>query len=279
MLCIALVSFIASFVGAYFMEKREYAVSLSALFWVLFACLGLLALSIASSIASKIYKLSSLIYLRNMATVFLLIFGGWLANNTWYNYFTFIDDDMVEFTVFQDSEKPNHFVFNGAIEKGAGTHTIRTILNSENLDMDVPISLEINSNGGKPAEAIILSQFIVNYDVAVEVLGKCISACNIVLLSSNHRYVDPRAWIGFHASFNQGKDKKVSYDSSYLNFYDKHLEMLLKRVGASDEFIKQALVEDAFGGFFPNLEELKQAGVVNKNERTYKHAPGMPNYL
>ncbi|MCP3429578.1 hypothetical protein [Opacimonas viscosa] len=144
---------------------------------------------------------------------------------------------------------------------------------------NVPISLEMHSEGGKPTEAIILGEFIKQYDITVEILGNCISACSMVLLSSNNRYVHPKAWVGFHASYNKDKNQNVHYESNSLKFHDSNLEKLLKNVGANEAFILQALVKDAWGGFFPSFEELKQAGIANRNTRLHKQTLTIPSYL
>lgn len=279
LLTVSTILFISAFWGSYYIETKEYPAADAALFWMLLASIGLVTLNWACTLAKRVYQFESLHQFRNIILICYLFFGGWLANNTWYNYYTFTSYTESKYSLYQNDDSPNHFVFQGDLELGAGTFVIRSILNAENIDIGTRISIEMHSEGGKPSEAIILGEFIAEYDVSVEVLGKCISACSMVLLSSNHRYVHPKAWIGFHSSYNKDTENNVSYDSKSLNFYNKHLEKLLKNVGASDGFIQDALVEDASGGFFPSYDELEASGVVNKKKRTNLSEYDFPTYL
>lgn len=279
LLCCSIIFFLVGFGGGYYIEQNYYHEDDAALFWLVSSILGLLTLHLADSYARKTFQFESIGHFKKMLVVAWLVFGGWLANNTWYHYNTFSPLVIKEYNLFKSNEHPNHFVFNGVLEVGAGSFITRAILNSKTLDMDLPISLEMHSDGGKASEAIILGEFIKEYDVAIEVLGKCVSTCSMVLLSSNHRYVHPKAWVGFHATYNFDNQQNVNYDANSLKFYDNHLVKLLRDVGASDAFIEQALVEDASGGFFPSFEKLQEAGIVNKQERTHLNDYDVPSYL
>lgn len=96
----------------------------------------------------------------------------------------------------QHKKFANQFLFKGRISGDVATKLIRKILNSKNLNHDKLIVLELHSQGGSPKEAMIMAELIRQYNIKIEVTGKCISACTIVLLSSDFRYIHPRAWVG-----------------------------------------------------------------------------------
>jgi ATP-dependent protease ClpP protease subunit len=267
------------FFSAARIEDVFYEPLVATFVWLSFTGLGLCSLYLISRIAIRHYQFNCLkptVYIAYSATLFL---AGWITNGAWYDYYFFSSKIRSDFTIRQHSEYPNHFIFDGKLTKDAGDITVRQILNSEDIDLDESIILEINSNGGSPQAAILLAEFIKHYNVRIEVLGKCISACTLVLLSSSSRYIHPRAWVGFHASYMVGADNDISYDVPSLNFYDEQVELALREIGVQDEFITKSKIRDENGGFYPEFQELVSTLIINRFERTYIKKAVIPWYL
>ena len=270
------------FIGFYtaaLIEDKFYKPLLATFVWFSFTGLGVGSLYLISRIAIRHYQFNCLkptVYIAFSTTLFL---AGWISNGAWYDYYFFSSEVNADFTVRQHSEYPNHFIFNGKLAKDAGNITISRILNSEGIDLNESIVLEINSDGGSTKEAILIAEFIEHYNVRIEVLGKCISACTLILLSSESRYIHPRAWVGFHASYVVETDNDAIYDLPSLDFYDEKVELALRELGVQDEFITKSKIRDKYGGFYPSFEELISTLIANRFERTYIQEKVIPWYL
>lgn len=276
--CTLLLPFLGYCLAAY-IENIFYEPLIAAFVWLLFMCISISALYFINKIATEHYKFVCLKPTLFLAYSSALLISGWIMNGAWYDYYFFSTDIQTDFYISQNSEYPNHFIFNGALTKNAGEITIRNILNSKNIDLGTTIVLEINSDGGSPQEAILISEFVEHYNIQVEVLGKCISACTAILLSSPSRYIHPRAWIGFHATYIKNSDNEINYDLPSLNYYDTRVEVALKKIGAHKDFISKSEIRDASGGFYPDFEQLVDMGIVNKFKPAYIQANVKPDYL
>jgi hypothetical protein len=278
LLCAILLPYIAYLIAAD-IEDKVFDPQLAAIVWFLVVLIGLGSLSCVNIIAKKYYQFEAFRPIVLMASTLTLVAAGWIANGAWYNYYFFSDYVKSEFIVDQHSSYPNQFIFNGKLIDGAANTTIRKILSSDNVDWDKPVTLEIHSNGGAPQEAMLISEFVKHYNINVEVVGRCISACTFILLSSKSRYIHPRAWIGFHATYMARHGEDPSYDDPSLTYYDEILAKHLDDVGANNDFKERAKVKNSKGGFFPEYQELKTAGIMNQNRRLYLANIEFPSYL
>jgi ATP-dependent protease ClpP protease subunit len=273
-----LLPFIGYFIAAD-IEESQSSPSGGLLAWTIMCGLCLLFLWFAHHLAKKHYQLKSIGTVGLMAAFVFVGTFGWIANGAWYNYYFFSEYLYPEFSVLQDNENPNQFLFKGSLFKDSGNAVIRRVLNADNVDWDKPIALEIHSEGGNPQEAILLSEFVNHYNIQVEVIGKCISACTLVLLSSNQRYIHPRAWIGFHATYMNLEGNEPNYDPQHLRFYDELLEKNLTRLKVSSDFKQKTKVQDAKGGFYPSFDQLLKEKITNTPKRLYIDEVVMPFYL
>ena len=276
-LCAVSLPFIGFYTATY-IEDEMFEPKLAASTWLLFMFMAIGALSLVNKNAVKYYQYSGLKPAVTLSLLITFFAAGWIANGAWYNYYFFSDYVYPEYTVYQDTEYPNQFYFEGSLEAKSGTTLIRRVMGGENVDWDKPIVLAIQSSGGSPQEAIIISEFISQYNIHIEVMGKCISACTFILLSSENRYIHPRAWIGFHATYMNKPDNEPNYDSPSLRFYDEFLEKHLSRIGVSSLFKEKATIEDAAGGFFPSYDVLQKEGVSNQDTRIYMDMNKLPNF-
>jgi len=265
--------------GAKIIEQIGSSPKYAALFWSICLLVALTSIAKAHSDARSSFNFSGLYPLKVLIGTAAFGTIGWIGNNAYYNYFTFSDFSSTKFKVEQSDDEPNHFLFKGHIETGAGSLVIRTMLGAPKVNWSEPVFLELHSEGGRPQEAILIAEFVQHYGINIEVRGKCISACTLILLSSEFRLVDPRAWIGFHAAYAEHPDGGQNYNLASLRFYDERLEALLISAGADTDFIKKTKVRDARGGYFPTFEELQKSGVVNRQYGLNGASQMPPSYL
>lgn len=270
---------IAGFFGAVSLEESSLSPHKALCFWLLVVLLTLVSFSRAHVLARNIYQFKAL-YPFVVITAFVMVGSlGWVSNNVWYNYYAFSDLTSPDYTVRQSKKHPNHFVFKGNIDSGAEDQLVGKILGATNVNWNEPIVLEVSSDGGNPEEAILMAEFVDQYNIQVEVMVKCISACTFLLVSSDARYVHPRAWVGFHAAYIQRKGQEPNYSNPSLRFYDEWLDKRLVKLGVGDGFREQAKVQDASAGFFPTYEVMQEAGISNYSRRRYMHYDKPPEYL
>ena len=270
---------VIGFYGAAYIEDAYYTPIWAAVFWSVAVGVACLSLAIAHKISVKTFQFLALKYFSIMATASVIGSIGWVSNNAWYEYDTFSGFVYPDFQVRQSTESPNQFLFDGPIVDGAERMIMSRMLGAENVDWDKPVVLEVSSDGGNPNEAIIIAEFVKQYGIHTEAVGDCISACGIILLSSHSRYIHPRAWIGFHASYMEDTPEEEMYDSPTLKFYDDWMQNRLKELGVSEAFRENALVQDITGGFFPSYEVMREEGIINQPSRLYRPEDKPPSYL
>ena len=270
---------IIGFYGAAYIEDHYYTPIWAAVFWTVFVSLASLALWRAHQLALETFQFGALKYLSLTAAITAIGSIGWVSNNAWYDFDTFSGFVYPDFQVRQSTEEPNQFLFDGPIVDGAERMIMSRMLGADNVDWDKPVVLEVSSEGGNPKEAIIIAEFVKQYGIHTEAVGDCISARGIILLSSHSRYIHPRAWIGFHASYMEDTPEEEMYDSPTLKFYDDWMQNRLKELGVSEEFRENAQVQDITGGFFPSYDVLREENIVNQPSRLYRPEDKPPSYL
>jgi len=263
--------------GAY-LEIEYWADDWAAAVWAITVFSSALYLTYANRIAAKTFEFRALAPFAFVAWIASAVSVGWVANNAWYNYDSFSGYVEPDYLITQSKIYPNHFLFTGPMEIGAATDLTEYVLGAEGVDWNEPVVLEINSEGGSPQVGILIGEFIKLYDIHIEVVGQCISACTFALMSSDSRYVHPRAWVGFHAAYVELEEGE-RYTDADLKFYDSWRDKGLMRLGATPEFIEQAGVQDASGGYFPTYAEIVKNGIANTFNRAYLSADEMPGYL
>ena len=270
---------IAAYMGAEAVEEHYLSSRKAGVFWLVLVALALLAFWRAHILARRTTNFRALYPLLILSTIGFAGTFGWHTKSAWYNYPTFYDYTAPGYQVEQSEDFPNQFLFKGLIKEGAEDAVIRTILGAEGVDWDKLVVLELFSDGGSPQEAILISEFVKHYNIQVEVVLKCVSACTTILMASEHRYVHPRAWIGFHATYMDKPDEPPSYEAPSLKFFDEIRDEQLAKLGASPEFREQARVQDAEVGFFATYEQLKAEGITNVTRRLYEDETSPPGYL
>ena len=278
LLVLALIAPFIGFAVAAYLETEYWADDWAAAVWAIAALSSSLYLTYAHRIGAREFGFRALAPFMFVSWFLSVGSVGWVANNAWYNFDSFSGFVMPDYSVRQHKRHPNHFLFKGPMEIGAANFTTEYILGAEGVDWDKPVVLEINSAGGSPQVGILIGEFIRLYDIQVEVVGKCISACTFALMSSENRYVHPRAWIGFHAAYVPEEDGE-RYSDPDLAFYDKWRDDRLQALGATAAFISKSGVQDASGGYFPSYDQLTANGVANTQKRGYLPVDDLPGYL
>jgi len=272
-----IVPVIGFFVSAH-LERELWQDDGAAAVWAIAAFSSALYLTYANRIAQRTFGFKAFAPFAFLAWIGSALSVGWVTNNAWYNYDSFSGFVAPDYSVRQHQKHPNHFLFNGPMEIGAAGYMTEYILSAETVNWEEPVVLELNSEGGSPQVGILMGEFIRLYDIHIEVVGQCISACTFALMSSQSRYVHPRAWIGFHAAYVELEEGE-RYTDADLKFYDDWRDKRLLELGATSNFIERSGVKDASGGYFPEYDEIVNNGIANTFNRAYLSADEMPGYL
>ena len=207
MLAAAAFPFFGFFLGAH-IENTYYEPRWAAGTFTATTLISLVCLVQAHSLARTHWNFIVLKYFTYPYFALCILTLGWVSNNAWYEYDTFSDFVYPSYSVRQDAEFPNHFLFKGPIDLGAANLLTQTILGAKGVDPNSELVLELHSDGGSPQVGILMAEFIKQYDVKVEVMGHCASACTMALLGSSKRYIHPRAWIGFHSAYVESEENE-----------------------------------------------------------------------
>jgi hypothetical protein len=106
-------------------------------------------------------------------------------------------------------------------------------------------------HGGLISEAIRISEIIEARKLDTYVSSQCVSACTIIYLAGEKRYLRNVAKLGFHAYITPGLDIGEDIQSG-----------LLVAAGVKDDFISRAVATPSDDMWFPTTDELVAATVV-----------------
>ena len=144
--------------------------------------------------------------------------------------------------------------FSGGITFGV-TQELERFLNA----MAGVRTVRLNSNGGRILEAQRMSDLISSRNLATFVARDCLSACTIVFLGGNERFMLPTARLGFHQPAFRG-----------MTASDRHAaiaterQRLQQRFGLSAAFAARANSAPPGGMWYPDKDELMRERVVTR---------------
>jgi hypothetical protein len=144
--------------------------------------------------------------------------------------------------------------FSGGITFGV-TQELERFLNA----MAGVRTVRLNSNGGRILEAQRMSDLISSRNLATFVARDCLSACTIVFLGGNERFMLPTARLGFHQPAFRG-----------MTASDRHAaiaterQRLQLRFGLSAAFAARANSAPPGGMWYPDKDELMRERVVTR---------------
>ncbi|MFY8041528.1 MAG: ATP-dependent Clp protease proteolytic subunit, partial [Rhodoferax sp.] len=119
--------------------------------------------------------------------------------------------------------------------------------------------LEVESPGGYAVEGLAMARLIEKHKLDTVSLGQCASACTLLLVAGQERYLGPEAKVGFHRSwsyaggFGNGWNRT---DYAIADFYSAR--------NTADAFIKTALDTPGYRLWFPTAGQMFDAGYATK---------------
>ena len=119
--------------------------------------------------------------------------------------------------------------------------------------------VEVQGPGGYVVEGVAMARLIAKHKLDTVVFGRCISACTLLMVSGQERYLGPKAMLGFHRS-----------GTSYVNVsrswtqVDHYIADLYRSHGASEDFVKRALDTPFNQLWFPSQREVLASGYATK---------------
>jgi hypothetical protein len=119
-------------------------------------------------------------------------------------------------------------------------------------------TLRLNTTGGWISEGQRLARLVEQHQLATYTTTECDSACLLVFLAGNPRWLGPGARLGFHQASVAGVSGEVAEKGNQL-FRDA---MMYR--GAPTQFIDHALSIPPSDIWYPTQRELEQAHLVTE---------------
>jgi len=121
-------------------------------------------------------------------------------------------------------------------------------------------SIELESPGGRVAEARGLIKVIERFALQTSAVGDCASACALVYMSGHTRYLEPGARLGFH--------RYGLFSPLVALFLDPEVELakdlaVFRRHNVAEAFIERIAATPHETMWFPSPAELLRARVVD----------------
>jgi hypothetical protein len=127
------------------------------------------------------------------------------------------------------------------------------------LDANVEVNqLTLTSPGGRLREAVDIAAVVKSRRMSTTVLSECSSACTLIFLASESRFLEADSSIGFHSPSGTGVSDDEARSST------PSMQLAYERVGLPAEFIERALTTPSTSLWLPTDEELVLSGVVNR---------------
>jgi hypothetical protein len=117
-------------------------------------------------------------------------------------------------------------------------------------------SVRLDSNGGWIAEGAKLADLVGRRRLTTRTSGECDSACLLVFMAGEHRFLGPRANLGFHEASVAGVGGELASEGT------RTIREALERKGVPETFIREALSTPSSSIWYPTTEELIAAHVI-----------------
>ena len=122
----------------------------------------------------------------------------------------------------------------------------------ENPDIHL---IEVESKGGYVHEADLIVNLIQKHGLNTLARGKCYSACTLIFLAGQRRYVSPEARFGFHQSGYEGRERDTEWSSS-----EYESAIFYRGQGVRQDFMDKALNTSYYDLWRPHVYDVKTAG-------------------
>jgi hypothetical protein len=128
------------------------------------------------------------------------------------------------------------------------------------LDANPKINLiEMDSPGGFVVEGMRMADMVAQRKLDTTVLNRCASACTLVFVTGQDRYLGPQARVGFHRS-----GRRNIFEDNGWSATDRRIAEHYEKYGASEAFVQKALKEPMFRIWTAPHSAMYEAGYANK---------------
>ncbi|WP_157599994.1 hypothetical protein [Saccharospirillum impatiens] len=145
----------------------------------------------------------------------------------------------------------------GYIDFGV-TQALATLLAQE----DQATHLRLQSQGGLIAEARGLVRLVEEFGLTTSASGDCASACTLVFIAGQTRYLEPEARLGFHRYAQQSPVMEFLMKQDPVVEQQRDLN-LFRRVDVDEAFLARIMETSHQQMWYPTISELFSSGVVN----------------
>jgi hypothetical protein len=115
--------------------------------------------------------------------------------------------------------------------------------------------LEIESPGGLVHEASLIVELVKKHHLDTLVRGKCYSACTVIFLAGERRFVGPQARFGFHQAGFEGREHDLKW-----SICEYEVSILMREQGVSEHFMQRALNTSYYDLWRPPVSDVKASG-------------------
>ncbi len=152
--------------------------------------------------------------------------------------------------------------YSGAIETGS-SGALRAALD-ENEGVR---ALHLKSNGGNVFYGRQMQNLVHERGLTTIVDQNCMSACALVFLGGQQRYLAPGAQLGFHRA-SAGGASQFEIDS-----FEESDAQFMRAMGISDAFVEKAFSTPSSDIWIPSIEELEKAHVIDGVSTKFARPP------
>ncbi len=118
-------------------------------------------------------------------------------------------------------------------------------------------TLRINSDGGRIYAARAIANALISHDINTEVTDRCASACTLIFLAGQQRYLHKNGKIGFHQYLQTSSIQVLDT----ANEQEKDRAFFRSR-GVSEGFIAEMFQAEHKDIWFPDRATLMAAGII-----------------
>ncbi len=124
--------------------------------------------------------------------------------------------------------------------------------------------LELDSPGGDCGQGLALAALVEKRSLSTFVGHQCSSACTLVFVAGKERVLRAGAKLGFHRARSPVWDDALTDDDKY----NSHLITYLESKGVAASFARKAFQVPNNDIWYPSVEELLAAGVINNTSQS-----------
>jgi hypothetical protein len=155
-------------------------------------------------------------------------------------------------TIYADSHL-GRIVATGPIELGSSEALLDVLNKNPGYTL-----IQLESPGGYVIEGMRMAQLVSERHLDTVTLTRCASACTLVMVTGQERYLGPNARMGFHRS----GFAHIFEDYGWTEV-DHQIAAHLRKYGAKEDFISMALKEPMFRIWWAPHEDMYSGGFAN----------------